>query len=184
MERNKEENGMQNQMTQKNISIMVLGTILALAMIGCANQSIYPSQSPSSNDWRLWTGVALAIQLGIAIFGLVIMGDEETRLAFFAAIIGASIITFASGYLIIGEWGLRLNMWALGSTIGTVILIILSLVGGFFGSVRASIGIWVLNSFFWHSTEVSKYLILPTIIGTTIAMIVGALAVSKIKGDE
>ena len=154
---------------------LIFQLVILLFLIGCANKSYYHSTIPAFESLRLWTGVILILELIIGL-GLSARISGEAFGRGIGGVIGSALGALGFGYLIFGEWGIRISEWILGSTVGTVILAILNFVGGIFGLFSSTIAIWVMNGFHWHSPEIAKYVIVPAIVGGAIQLFLIAKA--------
>lgn len=164
----------------KKLYIFTLILSASLIFLGCVDQSVYQPMSPTFSDWRLWTGILLFIEIAFYIFGTIKAKNEEFFSNLIVGLIGLPILTALQGYIILGEWWYRFNLWLLSGTIGTIFIVIFSLIFGYIGSILISLPIWVINGFFWHSSEIAKYILFPLILGTTIKIILSIVKREKL----
>ena len=129
-----------------------------------------------SESWALWTGIVLGIELLIGL-GICIGKKDYSTIEPIVQIIGGGGVVFLLGYTVLAEWGFRFSMWLLGSVFGKIIMAVLSLLGGIYTAVFGVIA----NTFFWHSPEISKWTILPALIGGVVYLIV--LARKRVTED-
>lgn len=144
--------------------------IVTFVFSGCSDRSIYPESTPMSESWALWTGIVLGVELLIGL-GICIWKRDSSTIESIVQIIGGGGVTFLLGYTVLAEWGFRSSMWLLGSVFGKIITVVLSLLGGIYAAVFGVI----VNTFFWHSPEISKWAVLPALIGGVVYLIVLAL---------
>ena len=123
-----------------------------------------------SESWALWLGIVLGVELLIGL-GICIWKKDLSTIEPIVQIIGGGGVTFLLGYTVLAEWGFRLSMWMLGSVFGKIVTVITSLLGGIYTAVFGVI----INTFFWHSPEISKWVILPALIGGVVYLILLAL---------
>ena len=144
--------------------------IVAFVFSGCSDRSIYPESTPMSESWALWTGIVLGVELLIGL-GICIWKRDSSTIELIVQLIVGGGVTFLLGYTVVAEWGFRVSMWMLESVLGKIIAVVVSLVGG----IYTAVGIVIMNTFFWHSPEISKWAILPALIGGVVYLIVLAL---------
>jgi len=156
-------------------TVIVIEIIFIVFLIGCANKAYYHPSTESFESWRFWTGLILVIELIIG-FALSARITGETFGQVFGFTIGSALVAFGIGYIILGEWGIRIAEWLLASTVGKIVLVVLNLFGGIFALFNGTVGTWILNTFHWHSIEVAKWIIIPALIGGVIQIIMLAKA--------
>jgi hypothetical protein len=145
-------------------ALWILGVFVWLFVAGCANRSLYYPSTPSLLSGRLWMGIILLIEIILgAVLTLRVKPEKAGEII--GRCLGSMVFGFVLGYLVFAEWGFRLLTWALKSTVGIVILTILSLAEGIFGLFDATVSTWIVNGFFWHSNDIAKWVIIPALIG-------------------
>lgn len=141
--------------------------IFALFFSGCSDRSIYPESTPMSESWALWLGIVLGVELLIGL-GICIWKKDLSTIEPIVQIIGGGGVVFLLGYTVLGEQVYQAAIWMLGSVFGKIVTVVISLSGGIHMAV---LGI-IANTFFWHSLEISKWVILPALIGGVVYLIV------------
>ena len=155
--------------------ILISAIILLVLLIGCANKSYYHPATESFASGKFWTGLILIVELIIGL-GLVAKTGASAFGQNLGSVIGSAIVAFLMGYIILGEWGIRIFEWFIGSTIGTILVVIANFFGGIFALFNGTVSTWVLNTYHWHSPEVLKYALIPALIGGAIQLILLAKA--------
>lgn len=158
----------------KKVSILFVFLTLFL-LLSCADRTIYNPSTSSADNLRWYTGLVLFVELilgfilswrmGAAIFGQNI-----------GVCIGSGLFSYLLGFLIFAEWGFKLINWILSSMVGKIIWLILNLIGGIFSLFSGTVTSWVLNGYFWHSTDFYKWAIIPALIGGAIQLVLIAHA--------
>ena len=158
-----------NREKRKILSQFFIFNILIVAFVfsGCSDRSIYPESTPVSESWALWTGIVLGVELLIGL-GICIGKKDYSMIEPVGQIILSGVVFFLLGYTVVAEWGFRFSMWMLGSVFGKIVMVVTSLLGGIYTAVFGVI----VNTFFWHSPEISKWTILPALIGGVVYLIV------------
>jgi hypothetical protein len=152
-------------MNLKKISFLLLCLIF---LASCANKSIYYQSEGSFQMWRLVTGIIIGIFLGITLF-LLKNGRNEKIFDSTIMLVWISIfIAVLFNFLVFGEWFFKLFEWILASIIGKTILVIIFFVAGFWNGFVGNLSLWISSAFFWHSTNVMEFMLLPGIIGSAI----------------
>jgi len=158
-----------------NKGYWILSIMLLLLVVACADRSLYNPSTADVEIWKSRTGIVLLIELILGLYLSAKLGAEVFGQNFGVAI-GSGIVAYLGGYVIFAEWGFKLMNWILSGMAGKIILAILNLVGGIFSLFNGTIFIWVLNGFFWRSTDFFKWAVLPALVGGVIQIILIAKA--------
>lgn len=155
-----------------------------VSLSGCADRSVASAPSPSLPTWRLWLGIAVAVQLMLYFRKIVADASREqvpVGATLFGAALGAVIalaLSAALAYTKLGEWGYRLTSWILDwGAIGIVVTIVamaLSSVAGNYSWMT----VYVSFAWIYHDERLCKFVVLP---GAIAGIVTGILPLVRVE---